>query len=179
MSQFKYFAGIDIAKKTFDIEILDLEGKKLISFKPNNTMSGLSNLGKKMKKVLGQDWKTSTLFCLEHTGIYCRPFLAFADQHGLNVWIQHALEIKRRSGMTRGKSDPVDAARIAEYAFRYRDKAVLWMDEGETIKELRTLISSRNRLLKIKSQLNFLKSTFGNIFTFPLVYHIFINILPF
>ncbi|MCB9231601.1 MAG: transposase [Bacteroidia bacterium] len=152
MTQFTNSIGIDVSKKTLDISIMGPGGKTVHAQQIKNNVTGLKGLMKKLNKILGKNWKEDTLFCLEHTGIYCRPFLEFSLSEDLKVWLQHALEIKRRGGMTRGKSDAVDAERIAEYAYRYQDKVVLWEDEGDTIRTLRTLLSSRSRLQKAKNQ---------------------------
>lgn len=40
------------------------------------------------------------------------------------LWLDDPTRIKNSMGLTRGKNDSIDAARIAEYARRYEDKTV-------------------------------------------------------
>lgn len=57
---------------------------------------------------------TESLFCCEHTGIYSQVLLTFANQHNIAFWLESSMRIKRSMGLQRGKSDKVDAIRIAE-----------------------------------------------------------------
>ena len=52
--------------------------------------------------------------------------------------------------MQRGKNDKVDAARIAEYADRFRDKVVLWKPARRELLRLKNLVALRGRLIKTK-----------------------------
>ena len=60
--------------------------------------------------------------------------------------------------MQRGKNDAIDAARIAEYAFRFRDRMRLWQPPRPALQKLAALSSLRQRLLgvgqKIQQPLN-------------------------
>lgn len=44
----------------------------------------------------------------------------------LAIWLESSLQIKQAGGMQRGKTDKVDAQRIAQYAYRFRDQIRLW-----------------------------------------------------
>jgi len=50
--------------------------------------------------------------------------------------------------MTRGKTDQQDALRIAQYAYRFCDKATLWKPEEKIISQLKELQSKRDLLVK-------------------------------
>ncbi len=66
----------------------------------------------------------STLVCLEPTGHYSLGVIEdLAGRMGQPTWSAHPNDIRLSIGMQRGKSDKVDARRIAEYAHRYLDKA--------------------------------------------------------
>ncbi|MBL0128641.1 MAG: transposase [Flavobacteriales bacterium] len=60
----------------------------------------------------------------------------------------HATDIRLSIGMQRGKSDRVDARRIAEYAQRFGDKARLLQHSCLDFTELKTLLALRERLVK-------------------------------
>jgi hypothetical protein len=49
--------------------------------------------------------------------------VAFLQARQAFVWVENAVEIKWSMGLQRGKTDAVDAQRIALYAFRNKDKA--------------------------------------------------------
>lgn len=56
-------------------------------------------------------------------------------------------------GINRGKTDELAAIRIAEYAYRFTDKAILWQPEDESISRLRHLQSKRDILVKTQKQI--------------------------
>ncbi|MBK7269490.1 MAG: hypothetical protein IPI07_08245 [Flavobacteriales bacterium] len=58
--------------------------------------------------------------------------------HGVPVWLAHPADIKNSLGMTRGKSDQVDARRIAQYALRFGDKARFLDETFLHLQELRS-----------------------------------------
>ena len=55
--------------------------------------------------------------------------------------------------MQRGKNDAIDAARIAEYAFRFRDRMRLWQPPRPALQKLAALSSLRQRLLGVGQQI--------------------------
>jgi len=55
--------------------------------------------------------------------------------------------------MLRGKNDQVDSYRIAQYAFRNQDKIRLWKPSRKKIRDLKSLLSLRERLVNTRQQL--------------------------
>ena len=66
-----------------------------------------------------------TLVVFEHTGIYSTILAVFLCGNGWNYAEVPAIEIKRSRGLSRGKSDTIDAQEIAKYAMRNEDKIQL------------------------------------------------------
>ncbi|MBK7942560.1 MAG: transposase [Flavobacteriales bacterium] len=66
------------------------------------------------------------LACLEPTGYYGHALLEVLVELEIPTWLAHPNDIKQSIGMTRGKSDRVDALRIADYARRFQDKSRLF-----------------------------------------------------
>jgi len=62
-------------------------------------------------------------------------------------------DIKNSIGMKRGKNDEIDARRIAEYAYRFNDKARLVQTNETDRQELQQLLSQREMLMKDKGKL--------------------------
>ena len=85
---------------------------------------------------------------MEHTGLYSLPLSVFLSEKQCNFILLPGLEIKRSLGIQRGKDDKIDAKRIAEYAFRNRDKIKPSTLPFENIQKIRHLLSLRERLVK-------------------------------
>lgn len=55
--------------------------------------------------------------------------------------------------MQRGKTDKVDAHRIAEYAYRFRDRTRLWQPPRPIVRQLAFLSAARQRVIQVYNQL--------------------------
>jgi transposase len=88
------------------------------------------------------------LFALEHTGLYSLWLSLFLDDGKYDFTMLSGLAIKRSMGLVRGKSDKVDAYRIAEHAYEKKDKLRLYQMPSKTILTLKKLLSYRERLVK-------------------------------
>lgn len=93
------------------------------------------------------------IVCMEHTGIYCLPLLDYLFKSGIKVAVEPALQIKLSQGITRGKTDEIDAKRIAEYAFTNRQKLRFWKPQRIVIQKLKALLVARERLVRVRMQL--------------------------
>ena len=148
MTQFHVFVGIDVSKDYLDIALLSSEKRTSKSFRIANLRERIDDFISELKVNPDQ-----VLFCLEHTGRYGSAFLEAASDQGLHVRVEHPLQLKRSLGMVRGKTDALDALRIAEYACRFADKAVPWKAEAAVLAQLRKLQSKRSLLVKAQKQL--------------------------
>lgn len=63
------------------------------------------------------------------------------------------LNLKRSFGITRGKTDAIDAYRIASYALSNKHKLVAYKLPSEELRKLKILMKSRSRYSKISVQL--------------------------
>jgi len=81
-------------------------------------------------------------------GIYNAHLLEFLHKAGLSIWLENSSQIKQSGGMQRGKNDTVDAQRIAEYAYRFRDQMRLWEPPRQIIQQLAFLSAARQRLIQ-------------------------------
>jgi transposase len=151
MDKVKVFIGIDVSKDWLDFAAFTPGGGLPYSARCANSPSGAAKVLKEIRKAFRVPTE-EMLFCMEHTGIYCAPFLEFSGRLGLKVWQENAMKI-RKTQQLRGKSDVMDARRIAEYAFRYKDKCRLWVPEPESISRLRNLLALRERLMKAAAML--------------------------
>lgn len=145
-----YFLGIDISKKKFDAA-LTANGKDFHEVQVENSGKSIQSFFNALKKQLSS--LTKVIVCLEHTGIYCQPLLDFLIKNEIRVCVEPALQIKQSQGMTRGKNDRVDAKRIALYALKNHDDLKFWQPQRESIQRLKALLVLRERLVKIRTQL--------------------------
>ena len=149
--QFDYFIGIDVSKATLDFAVAKAN-QVLFHQQVSNDRKGITGF----LKVLRQQTKATMgqcLFCLEHTGIYNNPLLKALHQLSTNIWVERAVHIQESMGMTRGKTDQVDAKRIALFAYKNRDEARLWTPPRTVIAQLDRLTAQRARLVKVIKQL--------------------------
>jgi transposase len=149
MSKFKHFSGIDVSKDFFDVVIL-LNGdkNKPIHSQFQNSIKGLKAFIKWMKTM--DVTYDNTLICLEHTGIYSKLIITHLLAFDFSLWVEMSLKIIRSIGVQRGKNDKVDAERIAYYAMKNEDEAVLYKAPGETVEKIRKLLSLRDKLTSTK-----------------------------
>jgi transposase len=110
-----------------------------------NTLTGIKTALAQFKALPGWNPKRA-VFCMEHTGIYNAHLLDLLDQQKLAIWLESSLQIKQAGGMQRGKTDRIDAQRIAQYAYRFRDQMCLWQPPREIIQKLAFLSATRQRL---------------------------------
>lgn len=142
----KTFIGIDVSKLTLDVSILTSKNEH--DYKRfENTLAGYVEINQWLLDHKSFTYSTS-LICMEHTGLYTRELISYLMQQRANVWMESALHLKRSMGITRGKSDKVDSYRIARYAMTNQDKAKLVELSTSTLQRLKDLMTNRERLLK-------------------------------
>ena len=144
---YSFYLGIDVSKLTFDFCLLDHQAQCIVEGQAQNSETAIHHcLLALQEEFLGED---STLVCLEHAGYYAAPILrSLIDFAQLDIWMESALQIKRSSGLQRGKNDRIDALRIANYSFDFQRKARLWQPPTQSIERLGLLLSHRDRLVR-------------------------------
>lgn len=146
------YIGIDVSKDTFDVALIKDNNQILIAEDNfTNSSAGLAKLQEFLKKQ-GLNME-ETLFCMEHTGIYCRLLSHYLTENKYYVWLEMPVQIIRSMGVQRGKNDKLDARRIAEYACLKKDKAVLWQPPREVLIQINDLLILRDRLVESRKSL--------------------------
>lgn len=146
-----YFLGIDISKKSFH-GALTVDGMNMYQEEVGNTSKQINSFFQTVKKKFGIS-NSQFIVCMEHTGIYCLPLLDHLVKMNIKVCVEPALQIKRSQGITRGKSDKIDASRIAQYAFKNQRELRFWKPQRTIIQKVKALLVVRDRLVKTKTQL--------------------------
>lgn len=143
-TNFKYFIGIDVSKKTLDLSVL--KGKDFeFHVQIDNSIDGLNDFLKLLKK---QKINISNcLWCAENTGVYNEHLKKICETNEMFLWIEKPLQIIRSQGITRGKNDKIDSKRIALFAYKNQDTAVKWLSPRNIVIRIKRLISLRRNLM--------------------------------
>lgn len=145
---FKFILSIDVGKEKLALQLRTAD-QVLWAGYVENQLFELKKVFVQFKKDFGMKPK-ECLVCMEHTGLYNFHLLFFLTQKQISTWVIDSKQIKLSLGIQRGKSDPIDAARIGEYAIRFNDKLVLWSPPRTIISQMKTLLSTRDRLVKVR-----------------------------
>jgi transposase len=142
-----WILGIDVSKETIDACLIRSLDGQLFESKFHNNASGFRHL-KQWCKQQRCECDATTLCCMEHTGLYTRLLVHYLISREVQVWLESSLQIKRSQGLIRGKSDKIDAQRIARYAHVFSAKANVLQIGAFTLEKLKDLQTNRRRLMK-------------------------------
>ena len=143
----QHIIGADLSKKSIDLVCHLLKNHVQIE----NTVTGFKDLMQWMRQQKINPSKT--MIVMEHTGLYSYCFERFLHEHQIAFCKVNALAIKRSIGLVRGKTDKLDAARIAAYGFEKKDKLTIDVPASDALKRLQMLHSIRDRLIKQRASL--------------------------
>ena len=146
-----FVIGIDVSKNTLDLAVLK-DGILILERRIENKTKAVRDFLKELVITTELSFET-TVVCMEHTGIYNAVALDFFWKKGIRICLEPALRIQQSQGMTRGKSDKIDARRIAAYACKNQRGLAFWRPQRLVIQKMQSLLSLRHRLLKVKTQL--------------------------
>jgi transposase len=146
---YTYFLGIDVGKDTLDVALLSADHRLLDQQQLANDPATIRRWVKSLPRLAPGFAPATCLACLEHTGLYNRPLLTALQALAVPVWVERAAHLKACLGLVRGKTDKMDAERIARYAARYRDQAKRWQPARPVLAELDRLLARRARLVKV------------------------------
>jgi transposase len=157
MEKVHHVIGADLSKRTIDLFCHLFNDYIRI----DNSLSGFKELLKWIHQY--QINSSELMIVMEHTGLYSFCFENFLHQHQISFTKVNALAIKRSMGLVRGKSDKIDARRIAEYGYEKRNKLIVETPASSGLQRLRLLHSTRERLVKQKTALMNALKEYSNI----------------
>jgi transposase len=144
MQILQHIIGADLSKKTIDLFYSS-------HYRIKNSNTGFTEM---LKWLKAQNINSSeVIIVMEHTGLYSYLFESFLHKHNIRFSKVPALEIKNSMGMVRGKSDKMDAKRIAYYGVSRQDKLTVATVTSKELQRLQLLHTSRERLVRHKSAL--------------------------
>lgn len=141
--EFSTIIGIDVSKLTLDVCVLP--NRQV--FQAENDLKGIQ----RMVRWLGKNDQvnlSSALFAFECTGFYSYKLALFLQEQGYLFVMLAGLELKRSLGISRGKSDRIDAVKIADYAYLHRYEISPTQIPAKDIEQMKRLLSLRDRLVK-------------------------------
>jgi transposase len=129
--------GIDPADETFTVAVYPAHGSDAVCF--DNTPDGITAF----RETLPED----ALVAVENTGVYSEQLCYQLYEAGIRLVLLDPGAVHR--AFPRGaKTDPLDAARIAEYAHRYADRLTPWEPHEEVVEQIRVLLATREQFVK-------------------------------
>lgn len=157
MEKVQHIMGVDLSKKTIDLFCHRFSNYLRIS----NNLSGFKELLKWVKQL--QIKRSELMLVMEHTGLYSFCFEKFLHEHQISFTKVNALAIKRSIGLVRGKSDKIDARRIAEYGYEKRSRLIPEVQTSSELERLQLMHSTRARLVKQRAALVNALKEYANI----------------
>jgi len=151
------FIGADLSKKTIDLACHSTKAHLRVE----NSMKGFSRIIRWLKQQ--RIMITDAMVIMEHTGLYSWHLEAFLFQNGIRYCKVSSLEIKRSGGLVRGKTDKIDAVRIAAYGAEKREKLRPETPSSAALQRLKMLQCSRDQLVKQRAGLKNIVEEFRNI----------------
>ena len=153
--------GIDLAKRKFDVALLNADGKyrsKVSKVFPN-TPQGFDLL---------YDWLSEhdaleAHLCMETTGAYGRDLARFLAYHKLWVSVVNPAQIHAfgKTELTRAKTDKADARLIARYCKTHNPAQ--WIPPADEVEILQALVQRLDDLLTLQ----IMKTTAWRMRSFP------------
>lgn len=138
-----WYVGIDVSKKWLDVAIF-VENSDLMGYfhtQVSNDKAGYKELLRWLKEH-GVDASTC-MYGMEHTGFYSDGLQHFLDKKGYRYTMLEPAVIKHYPIQPREKNDRLDAAKIADYLFRFKDKVKPCRVPDNTMEKLRELHKER------------------------------------
>jgi transposase len=157
-----HIIGVDISKNTFDFHCY---GHSVVPDPVSNNLKGYRQFEKWIKLKVSKV-KEEVLIVMEYTGIYTYNIERFLDDRDWEYVKRPALDIKRSTGMRRGKSDKADAQMISKYGWMNKDVLEPMKPVSDKLIDLQQLMSYRDKLVADKAshlgRLKELKEQMGN-----------------
>jgi transposase len=143
----KKFIGIDIASETFTISIFQKPNCPVITQGPiANSSEGFQKLLQWLKEQ--HVTPANCVICMEATGVYGEALTQYIAAEKFKIAIEPPLKVKRAFDQDGHKTDPVDSAQIAEYAYRFFDELRFWQPQTEILEKTKHFLSARELLTK-------------------------------
>lgn len=140
--------GIDVAKHSFDIATLQINGKFRTKGKLSNDAQGFQVL----QRWLSEHAQPDAWIVMEATGTYHEPLAEHLHGLGYRICVMNPARIASyaKSELQRVKTDRVDAKLLASYGYRHVDQLRAWQPDPPALRRLRALVRRLQDLKEIE-----------------------------
>lgn len=135
--------GIDVSSTTLDIYVGGKVGKSVV----------IKNEGTTIRKFFNAYKKECLLIGMENTGRYNWALYEVLKDLHHKVYVVPPLHLKKSMGLVRGKTDKIDAIRIASFISRNYADLPQWKPSPPAVLKLKILLTERSSRVKSKRQL--------------------------
>lgn len=146
----RIYVGVDISKDWLDYSIN--EDKAQVALPSRRMANDLTSITATVNELIGQYGLESLWFCFEHTGNYGLLLSCVLEEYQVTYTAVSALEVKKSLGITRGKTDQVDARRLAEYAATHAHKLEATKLPAKELMQIKELLTYRAQLVRVQTQ---------------------------
>jgi len=135
--------GIDVSAATLDICLFGTEQKSVVIKNETAHIRKFFNLYKTQCLIIG----------MENTGRYNWALYEVLKDTSHQIYVISPLHLKKSLGMVRGKTDKIDAIRIAAFISKNYIDIPQWKPASTAVQKLKVLLTERNARIKSKRQL--------------------------
>lgn len=140
--------GIDVSKNTLDV---------CVRTSTNETSLVIANNRKSVSKLLKElrknHCKSRIVIGFENTGIYNYALYDVLREEDIETFVFHPLDLAKSMGMTRGKTDKIDAKRIAAHLHLHYGSLTATQLPSKNTLIVKALMAKRSKLVKHKTAL--------------------------
>lgn len=149
MKQKEIVVGIDVSKATLDICVLN--GQYSDCHRISNQSKAIRSFFNKLQATHKQ---ALIVVCMESTGYYNWPCYEVFNKMAIELFVVNPLHLKKSMGMIRGKSDAVDATRIARFISLHKPELKPTLIPRNEIRLMQALLAQRSRLVETRQKIN-------------------------
>jgi transposase len=135
--------GIDVSAATLDICVTGKAQKSTV----------IKNEPAVIRKFFSAYQDDCVLIGMENTGRYNWALYEVLKDLHHQVYVISPLHLKKSMGLVRGKSDKIDAIRIAAFIAKNHTDTPQWKPSSPAIQKLKIFLTERNSRIKSKRQL--------------------------
>lgn len=143
----KFIVGIDVSKDKLDFCILNDQDHSV------DSKGVIENNKKAISKWLQSFSADQHVFAMEHTGHYGAMLAWLLSERKMCFYMINPMDLKKSLGIQRGKTDAVDAYRIASYSIGNKHRLKAYDLPTKKLRKIKALMTARDRYVKISVQL--------------------------
>lgn len=143
----KFTVGIDVSKDKLDFCILNNQDHSVAA------KGIIENSKNVLNKWLKQFNKDQYEFSMEHTGNYGAMLAWLLSENQFCFYMINPISLKKSMGIQRGKTDMVDAFRIASFTISNKHQLEAYRLPNKELRKIKALMTARERYVKISVQL--------------------------